>query len=230
MAWGLASSQSDGGLPPPHRTCRQIFVPRLRRTARRNFILAPTCGSAALALTPSPPRGMEGGGRGAPPAPPVPAVGVGSWAEGRDGERGHSGIAPDASGGHWHKAASGRRVCPWASSGQHPGLCRGVGQRVTCQELGKWGENPAGHRPCHHPRPRSPWPGSAAVVSRRGAVPRAWGAGFAHGCLLAIRKCEKKQGGRGQGAPSARGGGVPRCLAPPSPAVLLSLAPGPAGP
>lgn len=47
LAWGLASSQSDGGLPPPHRTCRQIFVPRLRRTARRNFILAPTCGSAA---------------------------------------------------------------------------------------------------------------------------------------------------------------------------------------
>lgn len=47
LAWGLASSQSDGGLPPPHRTCRQIFVPRLRRTARRNFILAPTCGLAA---------------------------------------------------------------------------------------------------------------------------------------------------------------------------------------
>lgn len=33
--------------PPPHRTCRQIFVPRLRGTARRNFILAPTCGSTA---------------------------------------------------------------------------------------------------------------------------------------------------------------------------------------
>lgn len=84
-------------------------------------------------------------------------------------------------------------------------------------------------------RQRGCSPGTAVWEQRKDQVVR--GAGFAHGCLLAICICSKKarrvQEGLcsqglpvlGEGQPGSR---VPRCLAPVDPAVLLSLAPGPA--
>jgi len=122
--------------------------------------------------------------------------------------------------------------------------CRCAGQCVACQELGKGGGTlPAFTPSCATPAKVPLCPAASRCIPRtgcRGAVPGMWGAGFGLGCLLAICKREKRPGG-GRGHPAPRGlpphregaglgKGSPAAWHPQNPAVLLSLAPGPAGP
>lgn len=147
MAWGLARSQSDGGLPPPPTRPPDMQANICAQTSQdgeKEFHSCAHLRLGRLALTPSPPRGMDAGGARCPPgAPhPSPASTGGSGASSRmehggsgGHRRGECGRVGDGSG-HAHGSADARGrhclVCPGppllGTPCAVPGRARGHGE------------------------------------------------------------------------------------------------------
>lgn len=93
LAWGLARSQSDGGLPPPPTRPPDMQANICAQTSQdgeKEFHSCAHLRLGRLALTPSPPRGMDAGGGEVPSwcPPPQPSQHGGQRGKERDGARG----------------------------------------------------------------------------------------------------------------------------------------------
>lgn len=175
LAWGLASSQKRWWSPPSPPDMQANICAQTSQDSEKEFHSCAHLRLGCLALTPSPLHGMEVEGRGALPHTPCPPQECGAWLR--------SGMEEEAQWNRprcrWHKVPlpKARRVCPWASSGQHRGLCAGALGSMCLAE--NWERsNPAVlHPQAAAPRPRWPLavllPGSVGVLlSGSSARPR----------------------------------------------------------
>lgn len=62
LAWGLVSSQSDGGLPPSPPDMQANICAQTSQDCEKEFHSCAHLRLSCLALTPSPPHGMEADG------------------------------------------------------------------------------------------------------------------------------------------------------------------------